>query len=166
MAFIRPRVSSTSSARATERHGHPGYTDLPSALLRFGFRHAHPAQLRIHEDGIGHHAVAHRALAAIEQVGFQNAVVVVGDVGELRTSLHIANDVNPRGRGLQPLVGADKAPLVGLNAGRSGFERVGVGHPAGRQQEIGSFDRLRFALDRDLQGDAAIGARNFLRRAH
>ena len=85
-------------------------------------------------------AVLRRARSVAQQVGCDDAEVVVGDVGELHAARHVAHGPDIVGRGSQVFVHLDSAAVVQFDAG-------------GFQVEAG---RVRGAADRDQHGMAGI----------
>src|SRR5215216_163687 len=68
--------------------------------------------------------------ATLQQVGSDDAEVVVGDVREGRAPLYISQGVDAGCAGLQALVRLDRAAFVCLYAGRIEVERLGVRSPS------------------------------------
>ena len=91
MAFMKPRVSPVSSARGTSIHGHFRHAEIAPLFSGLGLAHANTPKLGIDEDGIGDQAILRAGAAMLQQVGAQNADVIVRDVGERRAPFHITN---------------------------------------------------------------------------
>src|SRR5579864_2407492 len=93
MTFRKPRVSSTSKARATRDMGIFAMRILRfCARLLFGQTDA--AQLGIDENGIGYEPALNAGTSLFDEVRADDAEVVVGNVGESRAAFDVAQRVN------------------------------------------------------------------------
>src|SRR3990170_3179169 len=90
-------------------HRHPGYADVEVFLASFLLAQTHPPELRVRKDGVGDQTPRGGGVATVQEVGLDDAVVVVGDVGEGRATLHVAQGPDVRQVGLEPLVNLDEA---------------------------------------------------------
>ena len=63
----------------------------------------------------GDDAIIDRGVSAFDQIGSDDAVIVVRDVSELRAAFHVAERVNARRVCFQSLVHFDEAVLVGFD---------------------------------------------------
>src|SRR5262249_47747757 len=93
--------------------------------------------------GIGRDPVGESPLPAVEQVGGDDLVVVVGGMGEGAAAGAVAHRPDPRYVGLQLVVDRDVAARVGRDAGLVEPEVVGVGGAADRHQEVRGVDLRR-----------------------
>src|SRR5262245_49365638 len=98
-----------------------------------------------------------------QRVPDDEAGMVVGEMGELPAAHDVADGVDPRVRGLEPLVDEDPIAISG-DAGALEGEIVGIGASAGRDQEMARRERLLAVavayhdLDRGIRrGDADDG---------
>ena len=88
---------------ALDGPGDPGHRDLADlepapGRPRLPLGQADAAQLRVGEDGVGHQAVVGGEVLALDQVGVDDLVVVVGDVRERRAALDVAQRPDARAR--------------------------------------------------------------------
>ena len=116
--FMSPRDSATSTARATCDIG-----IVATAMLRRWARASRSvspiaAQLWIDEDRVRHQAAGDGGRPAIQQIRAQDAEVVVGNVRERGTALHVADRVDAGRRRGQPFVDGDMAAVVDGDTGR------------------------------------------------
>src|ERR687886_1973699 len=68
-------------------HRHLGHVDVAALLASLLLAQASATELRVYKDRVGHGAIGDRGVAAVEQVGADDAEVVVRDVGKGRTAL-------------------------------------------------------------------------------
>ncbi len=111
----------------------------------FGFGHADVGQLRVGEQAVRNEPAARGPVAA-GQVVQDDAKIVLADVRELRAAGTFARRPDVRGAGLQPVVDADVAARIQLDAGLGHVQPVGVGRSAGRHQDVGGFERSLLPL--------------------
>ena len=112
-----------------------------------------------------------RTLFVVQQAVAQNARIVVGDMGERRAALHVAQRPKAR-RGAQVIVGNDVPRFGQLDLGLLQLQNFGVRVLAGRQHQrcgpngvaalqrdfdaaLDGFDRLSFVVAN--QFDAFVG---------
>src|SRR5262250_3286893 len=102
-------------------HRHFGDTD--GAVLRAGllFGQADTTELRINKNGVGNQAVGRGGVAVFQEIGAQDAKIVVRDVGKRGTSLDVAQGVDVLGGSLELVVHANEAAVV---SGHSGGEEI------------------------------------------
>src|SRR6185503_6495026 len=81
-----------------------------------GFGDTDPTQLRIGKDRVGDDPMVDGQVPALDQVGVDDLVVVVGDVSECRTSFDIPECPDTGYAGLQAAVYLHKAALVGFDS--------------------------------------------------
>src|SRR5439155_1113159 len=104
----------------------PGHRGRGPAIMRLhvrGFPRSHPSD------------VVNRLLKASASVGCANTASRSTVYGR-RPALHVAQGVDAGDVGFQPLIHLDEAGLVGLDACGTQVERLRIGRPAGREQEM------------------------------
>src|SRR5450755_623007 len=137
-------------------HRHLGDFDVFILLARLRFCEAHTPKLRIDEDGIGDETVLDTGVTVFDQVGAQNAEVVVGDVGERGWPLDIVERVDARDIGLQAVVGQNVAAFVYLDSGCGKVELFGIGRASRSDQEMRTGNDALFITALDRQCDMTI----------
>ena len=90
-------------------HGKTRYANFAALLGGLAFAQADTAELGIDEDTVGEQTIFGGAVAAIEEIGFENAEVVVGDMGELGPAVDVAYRVDPGDVGLEFVVDGDES---------------------------------------------------------
>ena len=145
-------------------HGHAG--DADGAILRAGLRfgEADAAKLRVDEDGVGHKSIGSGGAAVFQQVGAQDAEIVVGNVREGRAPLDVAERKDVFRGGFELFVNVDEAASIGRNRGGGKVQRVGVGDAARGDEQLGAFDFAGFSPDTELGGNAIAAAGDFFDR--
>src|SRR5262245_17861215 len=93
-------------------------------------------------------------VAAFQEVASDNAEVVVGDVGELRAALHVAERVDTRCTRLQPTVGFDESLVVQCYTGRPAVQPIGVGGTTGSEKQVRAPNHPIALRGRDSQAHA------------
>src|SRR5262249_5214038 len=116
-----------------------GDTNRDAPLTRFTFTESDVSQLRVREQAVRNEAVACAATAA-RQVVPDDAEVVRGDVGELRAAGTLADCPDAWRARLEPIVDADVAARLQLDAGQFEPDAVGVGSAPDRDQDIADSD--------------------------
>jgi hypothetical protein len=142
-------------------HGHFGYTDRAILRAGFGFGETDAAKLRVDEDGVGHQAIGSGGAAAFEQVGAQDAEIVVGNVRESGAALDVAEGEDVLRGGFELFVDADEAVGIGRDCGGEEIQRVGVGNASSGHEEMGAFDFAGFSSGAEFHGDAIARAGDF-----
>ena len=140
-ALANPRVSDSVRVRSTDDIGILTSRYETPLRLRLGFGQADVGQFRVDEQAIGNHAIARRAIAAVE-IAEHDAKIVLAHVGELRTAGTVAHGPNVGGRGLQPLVDSNIAARVQLNTGLADVDSIRVGRSPGRHQNVASLPKF------------------------
>src|SRR5438067_13036069 len=108
-------------------HRHFGYLDVTAFRAGLRLAQAYPSQLRVDEDRIGYQAIMNACIPVFEEIGANNAEIVVGDMGESGATLYIPERVDTRNIGFQLLIGLNKAFFIYLYSCRSKIEPIGVG---------------------------------------
>ena len=127
--------------------------------------HADAAKLRVDEHRVRDDPVARARLLVPDEVGVQDAVIVVGKVGEGRAALDVTHRVNAGDTGLQVLVDLDEAVVVETDAGRLGGERLRIRDAADGRQQVRAFELSLTVLRANGQPQAAaVGGLNPGRR--
>ena len=108
----------------------------------FAFGNSDASELGIGEKSVGEITVLDGLVFSLDEVGVDDLVVVIGNVGECRTALDIAERPNSRDVGFHSRIGFNIAAIV---RGDSGFGQIqigGVGLAAGSNQKMRAGDRL------------------------
>ena len=92
----------------------------------------------------------------LQQIGFHHPVIVVGDVGEGRTALHVAQGIDPRDVRLQPMVHSNETFSVPLDSCGLELEPVGVRSLSGCDQERRGQELPLPLGSRDLHPDGPL----------
>ena len=85
----------------------------------------------------------------MEKVGFHDAEVVVGNVGEGGASGHVTERIDPLEIGLELGVHRDEAARVELDPRRAGGQSTGIGRSAGGDEKLRSFEDPRSVFGRN-----------------
>ena len=96
------------------------------------------------------HAVRRAAGACSGELVQHDAVVVVGDVGELGPAVDVADSEDALGRGSQLLVDRDEAAAVHVHPGRREVEAVGRRGPTGGHEDRVRLDRTALVQNAHL----------------
>src|SRR5262249_13725230 len=96
-------------------------------------------QFGVGEQAEGHETARRHTVDAGEVVA-DHADIVVGDMCEMGAAGAIAHCPHAGGRGPQPAIDLDEAPVVPFDPGGLQADAVGVRGPAGRNQEVRSLD--------------------------
>jgi hypothetical protein len=126
MAFMKPRVPSTSRARANIGHGHLGEANLSILCARFRFRQADATKLRIDEDGIGNEAAFGADASLFEEICTDDAEIVVRNVREGRAALDVPQRVDSSHICFEFCIDLEETTLVCGDACGGDIERVRV----------------------------------------
>ncbi|HEY1702323.1 MAG TPA: hypothetical protein VGG75_21665, partial [Trebonia sp.] len=121
-------------------HREPRHPDRVSSRPGFALGQADAAELRVDEHRVRDDPVPRARLLVPEEVRAQDAVVVVGQVGEGRPALDVSHRVDAGHAGFQVLVGLDEAPVVEANPGRLGGERLRIRNAADGRQQVRAFE--------------------------
>ena len=98
---------------------------------------AHGRQRRVHVNGRSHClTVLGGAGTVTDQLGEHHAVVIHGDVGELRAAVHVTERENVRHGAAQVLIHDNCAAVVGFDAGVLQAQTLGGGLAAGRNHHV------------------------------
>ena len=111
-----------------DRHGGHAVGDF--LLLGLALTQADAGQGRVGEHAVGQGALAGRAFAAVQQRVAHHAVVVVGEVRELRAGVNVAQRVDAAHIGTQISIDENVAFVVSFNAREAQAQLVGVGRAA------------------------------------
>src|ERR1700756_1254041 len=111
-AFMKPRVSAVSMARMPAPIGSVATRTARPPRPRLALRQPRAAELRVDEHRVRNDPVPCAHLLVPDEVRAQHAIVVVGQVRERRTALHVTHRVDARHAGLQELVHHDETPVV------------------------------------------------------
>ena len=133
-------------------HGQKGGLHVEAGIARFVLGHANAGEGRGGEHGIGDGPARRSGTSSVsQQVGRHDAVVVVGDVGELVLAAHVAEGPYVGHGGTQVIVGDDPAMIRQVHAGSLHVQAFQVGAPPdGHQHGIGRYaQRLPAALQHD-----------------
>src|SRR5829696_4208569 len=93
-------------------HWELGYEHVAALVPCLLLAEPDPAQLGVYEHGVGDLATGDGGAPTLQQVGADDAEIVVGDVREGRPSLHISQSPHALRAGLQALVDLDLATPV------------------------------------------------------
>ena len=105
--------------------------------------HADAGERRVDVERVAVDTVRDAARVAVQEVGGDDLVVVVGGVREGAAAVALAQRPHAGDGGLQPVVHGDDAAPVDLDAGGVQAQVVGVRAPSHRQQQVRS-DHARF----------------------
>jgi hypothetical protein len=128
-----PATESISTIAATACH-----LKVSSLVIGFRFAQADTTQLWINENRIGHQSILNRSLPIFQQIGTNDAEVIVRDMGESRAALHIPQRINIRYIGLQSVVNPNIAVFVHFDTDHSQIKPIRVGGAARRDQQMGT----------------------------
>ena len=106
------------------RHGEEPHLEFFSGGARLSFGDSNSPQLRVGEECVGEITVLDGLIFPFDQVGVDDLVVVVGDVGERWATLDVAQGPNSRDVGFHARIGLDVAAIV---SGDSGFSELQIG---------------------------------------
>src|SRR5262245_17074331 len=122
-------------------HRDPRNARTDALALRFAFAQSHVGEWRICEHTIGNEPIA-RATVLTREIVANDAKVVFGYVRELRAARTFSNGPDLRSTRLQPLIHANVAATIQLNAGLLKSDSGGVRNPPRRGQYVAASDRL------------------------
>src|SRR5262245_25446290 len=98
-------------------HRHLGHANVQAPGPRLRFTQTYAPELRIYENSVRHETIINRRVPAFNQIGSDDAVIVVRDVSELRAALHVAEGVDSGRGGFQSIVHFDEAVPIGFDSG-------------------------------------------------
>src|SRR6516164_8587668 len=104
------------------------------------FGHADSPERRINEERVSKDTITDAPFIAVEQIGGDDLVIIVGGVGERAATVAVAERPDARDVGLKTFVDRDVAAPIERNAGTVEAEIVRIGPPAHGQQDIGAED--------------------------
>src|SRR6516225_11236692 len=122
-------------------HRQPRNARGHTLALRFALAQSDMSEGRVREHAVRNQAIARAAVAAGEIVP-DDAKVILGCVRELRAAGAFADSPDIGGRRLQPLIDANVATSVQLDAGLFEPDAGGIGNASCRGQDIAAFDLL------------------------
>src|SRR5258705_6862178 len=95
-------------------------------------------ELRIDEAGVGHQPSVDGDILFLDNVGANDAEVVVGNVREGGAAFDVSEGINTRYVGLEPIVCFEEAFGVGFNSGGRQIKRVGIRGAANGDEKVRS----------------------------
>ena len=151
--FIKPCVSSVVAVRRTPLIGSRAMRTRDTLLLRFAFAQSDVSEWRLGEHAVGNQPIA-RAAVATGQIVPDDPKVVDRDVRKLRAAGAFPDRPDIGRRRLQPVIDANVAVSVQLDAGLLEPDPGGIGNAPRRDQDVAALDLL-------LTGGRAHGEADF-----
>src|SRR6185312_2637232 len=140
-------------------HGEGGGERRHAGGANLVLGHAGAAERRIDEEAIGEDAVGDAAVAAIEQIGGDDLVIIVRGMGESTAAIDIAHGPDLGHIRPELIIHLDEAAFVGLDAGRLEAEIIGIWPSAYCQEQMAADDARwtirAFHADRNAVAGAA-----------
>jgi hypothetical protein len=134
-------------------HGHFGHADFFVLGAGFGFCEADAAEFGIGKKHVGDEAAVDGGVSIFEDVGAQDAEIVVGNVGEGRAAFDVSESEDARRGGFQFPIYFNVATVIDRDAGGGNVQRIGVGSAAGGDEQVRAVEDAGFVADLDGEMD-------------
>ena len=117
-------------------HGHFCDADFSSCGAGFSFAHTHAAKLWVDEEGIWEETTCDRSASLFDDVGSNDAEVVVGNVRESGTAFDVAESEDAGDICFETIIDLNVAVLVSRDSGGGRVEPIGVGNAARSDEKM------------------------------